>query len=84
MLSEIKVEARIRSYGYDSAFVFTRSVADLDDCAKDLIARLRGFRKSDEEKSAPIIFVAHSLGGLVVKQVRLFCLLPIPDMMLSL
>jgi len=64
------VEARIRSFGYDSAFMLTSSISDLDLCAQDLIARLRGFRSKPEERKAPIIFIAHSLGGLLVKQVR--------------
>jgi alpha-beta hydrolase superfamily lysophospholipase len=57
------------SYGYDSASVFSKSVTDIDAAASMLLGRLRGSRKTDEQKKAPIVFVAHSLGGLVVKKV---------------
>ena len=36
----------------------------------DLLRDLNLEREEDEEKTRPIIFVGHSLGGLVVKQVR--------------
>lgn len=66
-LSRIHVRARIFSYGYDSA-VFSKSVADIDQAARILLSRLLGKRRTSEDKSRPIIFIAHSLGGLVVKQ----------------
>jgi predicted alpha/beta hydrolase family esterase len=35
-----------------------------------LLDRLTGERQTPEEKSRAIIFIAHSLGGIVVKKVR--------------
>jgi pimeloyl-ACP methyl ester carboxylesterase len=67
-LSRIGVRARIFSYGYDSAVVFSKSVATIDQAAIMLLSRLLGKRRTSEEKGRPIIFIAHSLGGLVVKQ----------------
>jgi alpha-beta hydrolase superfamily lysophospholipase len=61
--------ARILSFGYDSAYVLSNSVADIDDAARSLIDRLDGERQEDRAKQRPIIFVAHSLGGIVVKRV---------------
>jgi hypothetical protein len=62
--------ARVMSFGYDSAFALSRSILDIDDSAIDLINRLDGERQSESAKKWPIIFVAHSLGGVVVKRVR--------------
>ncbi|KAH0425280.1 serine carboxypeptidase, partial [Aureobasidium melanogenum] len=67
-LSRVGVRARIFSYGYDSAVVFSKSVATIDQAAIMLLSRLLGKRRTSEEKGRPIIFIAHSLGGLVVKQ----------------
>ncbi|KAG9759988.1 hypothetical protein KCU73_g3113, partial [Aureobasidium melanogenum] len=66
-LSRINVRARVFSYGYDSA-VFSRSVVTIDQAADMLLGRLLGKRRTSEEKNRPIVFIAHSLGGLVVKQ----------------
>ncbi len=69
LLGEANIVARIRSFGYDSATVFSRSVGDLPTAGKSLLMRLRGFRKTPQERDSPLIFVCHSLGGLVVKEV---------------
>lgn len=71
----IGVRARILSYGYDSKTVFGRSITDIDSAARTLLGRLRGSGKQDQHEEAPILFVAHSLGGLVVKQVSSLSLL---------
>jgi hypothetical protein len=65
----INVKARIFSYGYDSATVFSNSNTDIDAAAEMLLGRLRGVRKTEKEQKVPIIFICHSLGGLIVKKV---------------
>jgi len=65
------------SYGYNSGGILSKSVggilsksvSDIDDVARELLDRLDGIRRSTAEKERPILFVAHSLGGVVVKQV---------------
>jgi surfactin synthase thioesterase subunit len=57
------------SYGYNSNTVFTSAVTDIDDEAAALLDSLVGERQSSFEKCRPIIFVSHSLGGIVVKKV---------------
>jgi hypothetical protein len=63
--------ARVMSYHYDSR-IFSRSVSDITDAARGLMAHLRAKRVSVEEKTRPIVFIAHSLGGIVVKKVSLW------------
>lgn len=62
---------RIWSFGYDSKTAFTSSVANIDDAAKALIDALNGERRGENSRKSPIIFVAHSLGGIIVKRVCL-------------
>ncbi|KAI1658900.1 hypothetical protein F4813DRAFT_355079 [Daldinia decipiens] len=67
VLARINVRPRIRAFGYDASFVFTSSTSDLDSRAQDLLTRIRITRQTEDEMQAPIIFIAHSLGGLIVK-----------------
>ncbi|OTB07886.1 hypothetical protein M426DRAFT_230678 [Hypoxylon sp. CI-4A] len=67
ILSRINVRPRVRAFGYDSSYVFTSSASNLKSCAEDLLTRVRIARHAEKEKQAPIIFVAHSLGSLIIK-----------------
>jgi hypothetical protein len=71
--------SRVMSFGYDSASALSTAVSDIDDAARSLIDRLDGERQQEVAKRRPIIFVAHSLGGIVVKRVcSMISLLAIP------
>lgn len=64
--------ARILAYGYD-AYVIRKSVASsnrLIDHSTNLLNDLVAYRASNDDVSStrPIVFVAHSLGGLVCKE----------------
>lgn len=60
--------ARITTFGYDSVVAFSNSVAKLEDKALDLLNRLSTKRAAAGRSTArPIVFIRHSLGGLVVK-----------------
>ncbi|KJZ70321.1 hypothetical protein HIM_10289 [Hirsutella minnesotensis 3608] len=63
-------KARIVTYGYD-AYIVRKSVASsnrLIDHATNLLHDLTTDRASCDASSRPLIFVAHSLGGLVCKE----------------
>lgn len=62
--------ARVYSFGYDSQVLFTRANGDINTFARSLLANLVAVR-SGKLQSRPLVFLCHSMGGLVVKQVRL-------------
>lgn len=59
------------SYGYDSTTAFSKSVTDIEDQATMLLNALALERQSSPENKRPLIFIAHSLGGIIVKKVEL-------------
>ncbi|CAH0053253.1 unnamed protein product [Clonostachys solani] len=70
LLPDKITRARILTYGYD-AYVVSKSVAGsnrLIDHATNLVTDLTTERAGCGASSRPLIFVAHSLGGLVCKE----------------
>jgi hypothetical protein len=62
--------ARIMTYGFDTKLRHSDSIQGLDDLASYLLTDLEGLRKPlKESRKVPLVFIAHSLGGLVVKEV---------------
>ncbi|KAJ4318511.1 hypothetical protein N0V84_006838 [Fusarium piperis] len=60
--------ARIMTFGYDSALKHSKSRMTVIDFAQDLLKRLVMARQDPSERERPIIFLCHSLGGIVAKQ----------------
>jgi hypothetical protein len=60
--------ARIMSFGYNSDTALSNAVTDIDDVASMLLFRLNLSRKHEDERKRPIVFISHSLGGIVVKK----------------
>lgn len=81
--SHLPHRARVFSYGYDSSTAFSKSVADIDVQAAILLDRLEGKRSALAEQSRPVVFIAHSLGGILVKKVSVTAEMPTGSTFLS-
>lgn len=59
--------ARVMSYGYSSVVAFSKSTGRVKEFTRDLLERLKAVRL---KSTRPIIFICHSMGGLIVKKVK--------------
>lgn len=66
------IHARVMSFSYNSSVQFSKSTADVFVFADQLLEHLIGKRQEEGEQRRPIVFICHSLGGIVVKQVSRF------------
>ena len=61
-------KSRIMTFGYKSTLVDRTSNERIQDWADELLRQVGYVRTTAVEQSRPIIFVCHSLGGLVARQ----------------
>lgn len=62
--------ARVMAYGYNANIFLSKAVTDIKQEAEILLRYLENNRQRPEEKERPILFMGHSLGGILVKKVR--------------
>ncbi|KAF8541865.1 hypothetical protein BDD12DRAFT_730767 [Trichophaea hybrida] len=58
---------RILLYGYDSALQGSTNTSSIQQYGRQLLDAVNNSR-AEQEKHRPLIFIGHSLGGLVIKQ----------------
>jgi hypothetical protein len=68
------LKARVMSFHYNSVLQFGKGTSDVFIFANQLLEGLVAERSSMMEAARPILFICHSLGGLVFKQARRFFL----------
>ncbi|KAL7942253.1 hypothetical protein V8C42DRAFT_360339 [Trichoderma barbatum] len=67
MLPSIVPNARIMVYNYDSKWNWDAPKTRLELCGEDLVICLHNFRQREGVQDRPILFIGHSLGGLVIE-----------------
>lgn len=68
MLPKAVPNSRIMLYRYDSTWKFNAPRSNLRQCGATLSREVHDFRGKDGTN--PIVFIGHSLGGLVIQNVR--------------
>jgi hypothetical protein len=61
-------KSRTMTYGYSSLLRDGGNIARLEEWAHGLLTEVASVRETPAERSRPIIFVCHSLGGLVARE----------------
>ena len=62
--------SRVYSFGYDSRALFSKTNWDLTSFSRSFLAQLVAARRG-QLRHRSLVFLCHSMGGLVLKQVRL-------------
>ncbi|KAK3941281.1 protein SERAC1 [Diplogelasinospora grovesii] len=65
-------KVRVLSFGYNATIRGSTSRAKIRDHARSLLQWLIDKREDDNAKMRPLVFVGHSLGGVIIKQPERF------------
>ncbi|KAH8744950.1 nb-arc and ankyrin domain-containing protein [Hyaloscypha finlandica] len=58
---------RVFSFGYDAEVALTKSRATIDSFARSLLNNIK-LERDGKQQSRPLIFICHSMGGIVLKK----------------
>ncbi|KAI0096992.1 hypothetical protein GGR51DRAFT_578487 [Nemania sp. FL0031] len=67
-LHEDLPDTRILVYGYDSDLRNRQGKESIEQFSDNLLGAIYSYREGDQTTKRPIIFIGHSLGGLLIKQ----------------
>ncbi|KAG6356936.1 hypothetical protein INS49_014811 [Diaporthe citri] len=68
LLPGVLPNARVMSFRYNSIVQFSKGTAGISGFTEQLLEAVMAWRTPPEEKRRPVIFICHSLGGIVFKQ----------------
>ena len=60
--------ARIITYGYDTRVIGSDSTQSIESLAQVFLDSVKVFRTATDTQTRPIVFLGHSLGGIVLKE----------------
>lgn len=60
--------ARIMTYGYETRVIGSESTQGVEALAQTLLRTLASFRQRTKTSDRPLVILAHSLGGIIVKE----------------
>lgn len=66
--SRTTMMVRVMSYAYNAKVKYSKSTADIFDFADQLLESVLAKRESEAEQTRPLVFICHSLGGIIFKQ----------------
>ncbi|KAE9380791.1 hypothetical protein N431DRAFT_459708 [Stipitochalara longipes BDJ] len=61
-------KARIMTFGYSSQLIDRANLSGVSEWAHHLLTSISSVRQTQEERQRPIIFICHSMGGIVARQ----------------